>query len=261
MSIIAWNKTSSAGRWLRNLGISLAFAAALPGCMAHARGEVVYDYPVTYVERAPARIETYPRAEYHGRPAYLVDGRWYYQNNRRWVVFEDEPGELREYRSRHYARTPVRYGTYSEPVRARRDDRRDDRRAAERRAEQRRAEQRRHEERRAAEARIERRRAEERRDAARRADQRRDAERRAEERRHEERRAEHARNERRRADEQQARDRQAADRRANARRVEDRRDDDRSKEKKARVAERRTQDQRKRDRNRPDDSDRRYRND
>ena len=256
MSIIAWNKTSSAGRWLRNLGISLAFAAALPGCMAHARGEVVYDYPVTYVERAPARIETYPRAEYHGRPAYLVDGRWYYQNNRRWVVFEDEPGELREYRSRHYARTPVRYGTYSEPVHARRDDRRDDRRAAERRADERRAEQRRLQERRRA-ARAATRRTRRRR----RAEQRRDAERRAEQRRADERRAEHARNERRRADEQQARERQAAERRANARRVEDRRDDDRSKEKKARVAERRTQDQRKRDRNRPDDSDRRYRND
>jgi hypothetical protein len=254
MSIIAWNKTSNAGRWLRNLGLGLAFAAALPGCMAHARGEVVYDYPVTYVERAPERIETYPRAEYHGRPAYLVDGRWYYQNNRRWVVFQDEPGELREYRSRHYARTPVRYGTYSEPY-ARRDDRRD-RRAAERRAEERRFQ-----ERRAAEARMERRRAEERRDAERRADQRRDAERRAEQRRNEERRAEHARNERRRADEHQARERQAAERRANGRRVEDRRDDDRRNEKKGRVAERRTQDQRKRDRNRPDDSDRRYRND
>jgi hypothetical protein len=256
MSIIAWNKTSSAGRWLRNLGIGLAFAAALPGCMAHARGEVVYDYPVTYVERAPARIETYPRAEYHGRPAYLVDGRWYYQNNRRWVVFEDEPGELRQYRSRHYAGTPVRYGTYSEPVRARRDDRRDDRRearrAAERRADERRADERRLEQRRRDEAR---------RDAERRAEQRRDAERRAEQRRADERRAEHARNERRRADEQRTRDRQAAEHRANARRVEDRRDDDRNKEKKARVAERRTQDQRKRDRNRPDDSDRRYRND
>jgi hypothetical protein len=242
MSIIAWNKTSNAGRWLRNLGISLAFAAALPGCMAHARGELVYDYPVTYVERAPERIETYPRAEYHGRPAYLVDGRWYYQNNRRWVVFQDEPGELRQYRSRHYAQTPVRYGTYSEPVHARRDDRRDDRRAAEHRANERRAEERRLQERR-------------------RAEERRDAERRAEQRRNDERRAEHARNERRRADEQQARDRQAAEHRANARRVEDRRDDDRSKEKKARVAERRTQDQRKRDRNKPDDSDRRYRND
>jgi hypothetical protein len=256
MSIIAWNKTSSAGRWLRNLGMSLAFAAALPGCMAHARGEVVYDYPVTYVERAPARIETYPRAVYHGRPAYLVDGRWYYQNNRRWVVFDDEPGELREYRSRHYARAPVRYGTYSEPY-SRRDDRRDARRAAERRADERRAEERRLQERR---------RADERRDAERRADrrradERRDAERRAEQRRADERRAEHARNERRRADEQQARERRAAEHRANARRVEDRRDDDRSKEKKARVAERRTQDQRKRDRNRPDDSDRRYRND
>lgn len=259
MSIIAWNKTSNAGRWLRNLGISLAFAAALPGCMAHARGEVVYDYPVTYVERAPARIETYPRAEYHGRPAYLVDGRWYYQNNRRWVVFEDEPGELRDYRSRHYARTPVRYGSYSQPVY--RDDRRDDRRAAERRAAERRAEDRRRDERRAAEARADRRRADERRAAEHRADQRRDAERRAEQRRNDERRADQARDERRRADEQRSRERQAAEHRANARRVEDRRDDDRRNEKKARVAERRTQDQRKRDRSRPDEGDRRYRND
>jgi hypothetical protein len=201
-----WNGSAGVGRWLRALGVGAALAATLPGCMAHARGEVVYDYPVVTVEAAPARIETYPRTYYHGRPAYLVDGRWYYRSGPRWVYFREEPVELRTYRVRHYdspryrsaPRSGERYSDVVAKGRAERhrDERRaeryrDERRAAER-AEQRRAEQRRAEHRRAEMRREER----EQRAADRRREEHRAAERRAAERRLEDRRAEQRRDER-----------------------------------------------------------------
>jgi hypothetical protein len=65
---------------------------------AHLRKGVVYDQPVVYVERAPARIRHYPRYYYRGRPAYLVKSRWYYDTPRGWVVFREEPRELRRFR-------------------------------------------------------------------------------------------------------------------------------------------------------------------
>jgi hypothetical protein len=165
-------------RFLYRVSLGLGLVLTVPGCMAHARGEVVYDYPVVYAE-APPRIESYPSTYYHGRPAYLVDGRWYYRTNRNWVVFREEPVELRSYRVRRapagqrYAdERPYRLQGHSEARRY------DDRRAAERRAESRRME-----ERRAAERRAESRRVEERRAAERRAESRRMEERRAAERR------------------------------------------------------------------------------
>lgn len=216
------NGISRLGRYRWVLGI-VALTAGVPGCVAHARGELVYDYPVTYVETVPARIEYYPSTYYRGRPAYLVDGRWYYRNRDRWVVFREEPVELREYRVRRgpaYVASPRRHG-YSEPnrvyaePRSRRDGRRymEERHVEERRAAERRAEARHLSERRAAE-----RRAEERRDAAREAEARRDAARAAE-----------ARREGRRyrdADRADA-ERRSAEPRSNERRRDRRREDDR----------------------------------
>jgi hypothetical protein len=169
-------RTESIKRLLCRVGLGLGLMVSVPGCMAHARGEVLYDYPVVYVDRAPPRIESYPSTYYHGRPAYLVDGRWYYRNDRNWVVFREEPRELRTYRVRR-APAGQRYadqGPYR--VRSHTEARRyDDRRAAERRAEERRIE-----ERRAAERRAEGRRAEERRAAERRAEDHRGDDRRVE---------------------------------------------------------------------------------
>jgi hypothetical protein len=85
-------------RWLAPLGLCLGLSTLLPGCVAHARGALVYDHEVEYVDAAPERVEYYPNTYYRGRPAYLVDGRWYYHSGNRWVVFRDEPRELREYR-------------------------------------------------------------------------------------------------------------------------------------------------------------------
>jgi hypothetical protein len=167
---------------LWTVGAGLALTASLPGCMAHARGEVVYGEPVTVVERAPARIETYPRYVYRGRPAYLVDDRWYYHDDRdRWVVFRDEPRELRDYRVH---RAPARYNERGSRYQDRRADaaerrRIEDRRQAERRADMRR-DARRQAEQRAAERRADDRREAEHRANVRRIEERKDRERRAE---------------------------------------------------------------------------------
>jgi hypothetical protein len=146
---------SGATRSFWALGLGVALTAALPGCVAHAQGELVADYPAEYVEYVPPRIEYYPRTYYRGSPAYLVDGRWYYRTHDRWIVFREEPGELRNYRVRHapaYLGPSNRYYGRSQ-----------ERLVAERRAEARRAEAQRDAERRA----FEHRRAEQRRDAQR----------------------------------------------------------------------------------------------
>jgi hypothetical protein len=131
--------------------LGLTLATALPGCVAHAEGALVADYPAEYVETVPPRIEYYPSVVYRGSPAYLVEGRWYYRTHDRWVVFRDEPVELRNYRARQ---APA----YLRPSHGYRQDRRaeqrrfEQRREAERRAEYQRDAARREQERRRADA-------------------------------------------------------------------------------------------------------------
>ena len=96
----SFGKSALGQRSLWALGLGLALATALPGCVAHAEGALVADYPAEYVETVPPRIEYYPSVVYRGSPAYLVEGRWYYRSRDRWVVFRDEPVELRDYRVR-----------------------------------------------------------------------------------------------------------------------------------------------------------------
>lgn len=130
------------------LGLGVALMAALPGCVAHAEGALVADYPVDYVETVPERIEYYPRTYYRGNPAYLVEGRWYYRSHNRWTVFREEPVELRNYRVRREPRylTPQNraYGRSQERLIAERraeDHRRREWADAQRANEHRRAEQ------------------------------------------------------------------------------------------------------------------------
>jgi len=222
----SWTGSSGIVKLLWKLGVAVAVTTALPGCFAHTSGEILYDHPVAYVEEVPPRIEYYPATYYHGHPAYLVDGRWYYRHRERWVVFNDEPVELRDYRVRHapvYASGPRRYSDV----------------AAERRYH---AEQRRHAEQRAAERRAEERRAEERRAA-----ERRERERQAERR------------------EWRERERIAAERRererAAERRMEERRTAERRAQRREQVAERSRPQQRRRERNRNDQDDRDDRDD
>jgi hypothetical protein len=94
---------------------TLAVAALLAtGCTATvsatpARARVLYSYPVVRVESAPVRVYESPRVYYHGRPAYLVGGRWYYPADDGWVYFSREPRELRIAREkRAYSRVEPR---------------------------------------------------------------------------------------------------------------------------------------------------------
>ncbi len=124
------------------LGLGALVLAALPGCLAHASGELVYDYPAQYVE-PPPRVEYYPSVYYRGAPAYLVEGRWYYRTRDRWIVFRDEPAELREYRVR---RGPAYLAPRRDHSHVRAERRIEERRQLERarhEVEQRRAEERR----------------------------------------------------------------------------------------------------------------------
>jgi hypothetical protein len=86
-----------------------ALALPLPssGCTATAgvEADVTYDYPVVEVATVPVTIESYPRTYYRGSDAYLVDGRWYQRSpGGRWVVYREEPPELRRYRTDYYGR-------------------------------------------------------------------------------------------------------------------------------------------------------------
>jgi hypothetical protein len=108
--------------------VLIALPLLAGGCVAHAGAEIgyVYEYPVVAPEYVPERIEYYPRVRYRGEYAYLVDGRWYYPSRtpRGWVVFKEEPQELRRYRiegrfdrhpayrsREHYPRGEPGYGT------------------------------------------------------------------------------------------------------------------------------------------------------
>ncbi|HTV21279.1 MAG TPA: hypothetical protein VMG12_21480 [Polyangiaceae bacterium] len=95
---------------------SITVASASVGCAGSTqlRGGLVFDYPVYYLDAPPPRVHRYPSAYYRGRPAYLVDGRWYYSTPRGWVVFRREPRELRDYReARRGEPTERRYRTPS----------------------------------------------------------------------------------------------------------------------------------------------------
>jgi hypothetical protein len=182
---------SCAKRSFWALGLGIALMAALPGCVAHAEGALVADYPADYVESVPPRIEYYPRTYYRGSPAYLVDGRWYYRTHDRWIVFREEPTELREYRVRrspaYLAPSNRYYGRSQERISAER--RADERRAEERRIDERRAQARHDAERRADEDRRRSRYEAERAAEQRRAEQRRDAQRAEQQRRFDQQRA------------------------------------------------------------------------
>ena len=84
---------------MSTLGLLVLLALAA-GCSATlgAEGYAVYGHPAARAELVPVEIDAYPRFYYRGAYAYLVDGVWYYPTNRGWVVFEEEPVELRRYR-------------------------------------------------------------------------------------------------------------------------------------------------------------------
>ncbi|WP_437621575.1 hypothetical protein [Sorangium sp. So ce1151] len=78
----------------------VAGASLLMGCLGtvSTEGFVVSGYPAVRAEAVPVEIAAYPRVYFRGTYAYLVGDEWYYPTNRGWVVFEEEPVELRRYR-------------------------------------------------------------------------------------------------------------------------------------------------------------------
>jgi hypothetical protein len=90
----------------------LAGTALFSGCggtTTSAQVGVMYGYGVTYVDAVPAYVYGYTPVYYHSYPAYWVDGRWYYRSPSGWLVFRQEPLELRHYRVREFR------GMYSAP--------------------------------------------------------------------------------------------------------------------------------------------------
>lgn len=95
---------------------------AASACMGQAQigTGFIYDEPVAYVGRPPARYWHYPHRYYLGHPAYLIGGRWYYSTPRGWAVFRREPAELRRYRegrSQEAARRRPSWPGYLQPHR------------------------------------------------------------------------------------------------------------------------------------------------
>jgi hypothetical protein len=89
--------------------LCLAAAAFSFGCSATltAGAPRVAGYEVAAAQAVPVGIDRYPRVTYRGEWAYLVDGLWYYPTASGWVIFQEEPPELAQYRYR-YERTAPR---------------------------------------------------------------------------------------------------------------------------------------------------------
>jgi hypothetical protein len=81
-------------RWPARCAIAF-FGAVVAACAAAAPPHSIDGHAVVAVDAAPVEIERYPRARWHGRWAYLVDGAWWYPTDTGWVIFRDVPAELR----------------------------------------------------------------------------------------------------------------------------------------------------------------------
>lgn len=118
-------KGSHRQRWIV---LCAALLMGVSGCAGETqvRAGLLFDYPVTYLHRPPPRVRHYPRTYYYGRPAYLVHGRWYYSSPSGWVVFREEPRELRAYRERRHGSEaksrPRRYHEHDERERRLHED-------------------------------------------------------------------------------------------------------------------------------------------
>ena len=96
------------GPWWAGMLLALGLLAlGSTGCTATVVSRpMVYGYVVADAGPVPANIDTYPYVYYRGRPAYWVDGYWYYRSSGQWVVFVDEPRDL------YYTRRNMRSGAW-----------------------------------------------------------------------------------------------------------------------------------------------------
>jgi len=87
---------------MKRFVLALLAGGALALVACHAEVQPVEPVGEVEVTSAPYDIETYPHTVYEGRTVYLYNGGWYYHDNGRWARYRNEPGQLREYRQRHY---------------------------------------------------------------------------------------------------------------------------------------------------------------
>jgi hypothetical protein len=90
------------GLFVARAVLTAAVLMGATGCTATFTPEpvvVAYDAPVAAAEVVPYDIYAYPRVYYGGTYVYLVNGRWYFPSARGWMVYRQEPHELRRYRA------------------------------------------------------------------------------------------------------------------------------------------------------------------
>ncbi len=96
-------------------GLSILVALLALGCVTPVvRTSAPVAYAVVYDDGDAYAYDTYPSYVYNGRTVFLVGDRWYFQGDRGWAYYSNEPPGLWAYRrdyygSYGYARTP-RYG-------------------------------------------------------------------------------------------------------------------------------------------------------
>ena len=72
----------------------LALGISVPALSASAQSPVILE------TAPPARIESYPRVVFEGRPTYEVNGRWYFRHGRDWAYYRTTPAALWRERAR-----------------------------------------------------------------------------------------------------------------------------------------------------------------
>jgi hypothetical protein len=102
--LLGFGVTGNLGTFAQRGAFSAVTLLGATGCMATVQPEPVtltyeYDSPVVEASVVPIDIRAYPRVYYSGGYVYLVDGRWYYPTARGWMIYRDEPRELRHYRA------------------------------------------------------------------------------------------------------------------------------------------------------------------
>ena len=73
--------------------VGALLGAIVAACAAQPRPSID-GHAVSARDSVPVEIERYPRAQWHGRWAYLVKGEWWYPTDAGWVVFDEVPPEL-----------------------------------------------------------------------------------------------------------------------------------------------------------------------
>ncbi len=81
---------------------TLLLVAALVTAAAACGPLSVEGYRVRSSQGRPVHLDDFPHVQFHGNDAYLVGSQWLlHDDSYGWVVFVDEPPELRVYRAQN----------------------------------------------------------------------------------------------------------------------------------------------------------------